>query len=100
MSAWLQLIIYFAVLLMLVKPLGAYMAKVYQGERVFLDPVLGPVERFLYRLSGIDPHSEMTWKTYAIAMLIFNFFGLSVVYLLQRLQGLLPLNFARERLTR
>ncbi|MEN9562721.1 MAG: high-affinity potassium transport system P-type ATPase, chain [Chloroflexota bacterium] len=92
MNTWLQLIIYFAVLLILVKPLGAYMAKVYQGERVFLDPILGPVERFLYRLSGIDSRSEMTWKTYAIAMLVFNIFGLIAVYLLQRLQGILPLN--------
>jgi len=89
---FLQLIFYFGTLLLLTKPLGAYMAKVYQGERLFLDPVLGPVERFLYRLSGIDSRSEMTWKTYAIAMLLFNILGLIVVYLLQRLQGLLPLN--------
>jgi len=89
---FLQLIFYFGTLLLLTKPLGAYMAKVYQGERLFLDPVLGPVERFLYRLSGIDPRSEMTWKTYAVAMLLFNILGLIVVYLLQRLQGLLPLN--------
>lgn len=74
------------------KPLGAYMAKVYQSERVFLDPVLGPVERFLYRISGIDPRSEMTWKTYAVAMLVFNILGIIAVYMLQRLQGFLPLN--------
>ena len=92
MNTWLQLIIYFVVLLILVKPLGAYMAKVYQGERLFLDPILGPVERFLYRLSGIDSRSEMAWKTYAIAMLLFNILGLTFVYLLQRLQGILPLN--------
>ncbi len=92
MNTWLQLILYFGVLLLLTKPLGAYMAKVYQGERLFLDRVLGPVERFLYRLSGIDSRSEMTWKTYAIAMLVFNIFGLIAVYLLQRLQGFLPLN--------
>lgn len=90
--SFLQLNIYFATLFILVKPLGAYMAKVYQSERVFLDPVLGPVERFLYRLSGIDPRSEMTWKTYAVAMLVFNVSGLLFVYLLQRLQGILPLN--------
>jgi len=92
MNTWLQLIFYFGILLLLTKPLGAYMAKVYQGERLFLDPVLGPVERFLYRLSGIDSRSEMTWKTYAVAMLLFNILGLIVVYLLQRLQGTLPLN--------
>jgi K+-transporting ATPase ATPase A chain len=90
--SFLQLIIYFATLLILVKLLGVYMAKVYGRERVFLDPILGPVERFLYRLSGIDPRSEMTWKTYAVAMLVFNIFGLIVVYLLQRLQGFMPLN--------
>ncbi len=92
MNTWLQLIFYFGILLILTKPLGAYMAKVYQGQRLFLDPILGPVERFLYRLSGIDSRSEMTWKTYAIAMLLFNILGLIVVYLLQRLQGILPLN--------
>lgn len=92
MNTWLQLIFYFGILLLLTKPLGAYMAKVYQGERIFLDLVLGPVERFLYRLSGIDPRSEMTWKTYAIAMLVFNILGVVAVYLLQRLQGILPLN--------
>ncbi|MFN8433749.1 MAG: potassium-transporting ATPase subunit KdpA [Anaerolineales bacterium] len=92
MNIWLQLILYFGILLLLTKPLGAYMAKVYQGERLFLDPVLGPIERFLYRLSGIDPRSEMPWKTYAIAMLVFNIFGVIAVYLLQRLQGILPLN--------
>ncbi|GJQ34853.1 MAG: potassium-transporting ATPase potassium-binding subunit [Anaerolineaceae bacterium] len=92
MNNWIQLILYFAILLLLAKPLGAYMAKVYQGERLFLDPILGPVERFLYRLSGIDSRSEMTWKTYAVAMLLFNILGLTVVYLLQRLQGTLPLN--------
>ncbi|MBP6211385.1 MAG: potassium-transporting ATPase subunit A, partial [Anaerolineales bacterium] len=92
MNTWLQLILYFGILLLLVKPLGAYMAKVYQSERLFLDTVLGPVERFLYRLSGIDPRSEMTWKTYAVAMLLFNIFGLITVYLFQRLQGFLPLN--------
>jgi len=92
MNTWLQLILYFGTLLLLTKPLGAYMAKVYQGERLFLDPILGPVERFLYRLSGIDSRSEMTWKTYAIAMLVFNILGVIAVYLLQRLQGTLPLN--------
>lgn len=92
MNIWLQLILYFGILLLLTKPLGTYMAKVYQGERLFLDPVLGPVERFLYRLSGIDPRSEMTWKTYAVAMLVFNIVGVIAVYLLQRLQGFLPLN--------
>ena len=92
MNTWLQLIFYFGTLLLLTKPLGAYMAKVYQNERIFLDPILGPVERFLYRLSGVDSKAEMTWKTYAVAMLVFNIFGVIAVYMIQRLQGFLPLN--------
>jgi len=90
--SWLQLILYFGILLLLAKPLGSYMAHVYQSERLFLDPILGPVERFIYRLSGIDPHTEMDWKIYAAAMLLFNVLGLIAVYLLQRLQGVLPIN--------
>ena len=90
--SWLQILIFMATLLLLAKPLGTYMAKIYQGERFFLDRVLGPVERFLYRLSGIDPQSEMTWKAYAVAMLVFNIIGLIFVYSLQRLQGILPVN--------
>jgi K+-transporting ATPase ATPase A chain len=89
---WFQIIFYMAILLLLAKPLGSFMAKVYQGKHTLLDRVLGPFERFIYRVSGIDPHAEMDWKSYAIAMLIFNAFGLIFVYLLQRLQGVLPLN--------
>lgn len=89
---WLQIIFYMAILLLLAKPLGSFMAKVYQGKRTLLDRVLGPFERFLYRFSGIDPHAEMDWKSYAVAMVIFNAFGLIFLYLLQRLQGVLPLN--------
>ncbi|MBK8822205.1 MAG: potassium-transporting ATPase subunit KdpA [Anaerolineales bacterium] len=88
----LQIVLFMVVLLALAKPLGSFMAKVYQGERTFLDRVLGPVERFIYRISGIDPKEEMDWKVYAIAMLTFNVLGLFFVYALQRLQGVLPLN--------
>lgn len=90
--SWLQLGFYLVVLLLLVKPLGSFMAKVYQGEPVFLDRVLGPVERFMYRMAGIHPEEDMSWKTYASAVLLFNLLGLLVVYALQRLQVLLPLN--------
>jgi K+-transporting ATPase ATPase A chain len=89
---WIQLVLYIAVLLALAKPLGAFMARVYQGERTILDPVLGPVERLIYRASGVRPDEEMGWKTYALAMMLFNVLGLLVVYLLQRLQASLPLN--------
>jgi K+-transporting ATPase ATPase A chain len=90
--SWLQLIFYIVVLLALAKPLGSFMAKVYQGERTFLDRVLGPVERFVYRLSGVKPEEEMNWKTYAVAAMLFNILGLLAVYAIQRLQAVLPLN--------
>src|SRR6266540_381569 len=90
--SWFQLIFYLVVLLLLAKPLGSFMAKVYQGERTFLDRVLGPVDRFIYRVSGVKPEEDMNWKTYAIAVMIFNVLGLLAVYALQRLQAFLPLN--------
>jgi len=89
---WLQILFYLTVLFALVKPLGGYMARVYQNERVVLDPILDPVERFIYRASGVDSKTEMNWKTYAVAMLLFNAIGLLAVYFLQRTQGFLPLN--------
>jgi K+-transporting ATPase ATPase A chain len=90
--SWIQLAFYFTVLILLVKPLGSYMARVYQGKPVFLDRVLVPVERFIYRLAGVDPNTEMDWKLYALSMLLFNAIGLVFVYILQRIQGSLPLN--------
>ncbi len=88
----LQIALYLVVLIALAKPLGSYMARVYEGESTFLDRLLGPIERLIYRVSGIRPEVEMNWKTYAVAMLIFNLFGLLAVYLLQRVQQVLPLN--------
>jgi K+-transporting ATPase ATPase A chain len=91
-SSWIQLILYFAILLLLAKPLGTFMARVYQGERTFLHPILQPVERLICRAIGTNPESEMGWKTYTVAMLLFNMFGLLAAYLLQRVQAILPLN--------
>src|SRR3989440_1375862 len=88
----LQLLFYILVLLALAKPLGGYMARVYEGRRVALDRVLGWLERLIYRLAGVRANDEMTWKTYAGTMLLFNLAGLLAVYALQRLQGALPLN--------
>jgi potassium-transporting ATPase potassium-binding subunit len=90
--SWLQLIFYIVVLLALAKPLGSFMARVYQGQPTFLDRVLGPVERLLYRLVGVKPEEEMNWKVYAVGVMLFNGLGLIVVYGLQRLQAFLPLN--------
>ncbi len=89
---WIQLGLYLSILLILVKPLGGFMARVYQGERTFLDPVARPLERLVYRLGGVRPEEEMDWKTYAVAMLLFNALGLLALYVLQRVQGMLPLN--------
>jgi K+-transporting ATPase ATPase A chain len=88
----LQISLYLVVLLLLVKPLGAFMARVFQREKTFLDPVLGPLERLIYRLARIDAGNEMDWKENAIAMLLFNAIGFLFVYLLQRVQQVLPLN--------
>ncbi|MGD0174880.1 MAG: potassium-transporting ATPase subunit KdpA [Anaerolineales bacterium] len=90
--SWLQLIFYIVVLLALAKPLGSFMARVYQGQPTFLDPVLGPVERLIYRLCGVHPEEETNWKVYAVAVMLFNGLGLIAVYALQRLQAFLPLN--------
>jgi K+-transporting ATPase ATPase A chain len=88
----LQIVFYLAVLVLLAKPLGSFMARVFQREQTFLDPVLGPVERIIYRFAKINPDEEMDWKANAVAMLLFNVIGLFVVYALQRFQNLLPLN--------
>ena len=87
-----QLLFFLVVLLALAKPLGAYMARVYERRPFGLDRVLGWLERLIYRLAGVRPGEEMGWRTYAIAMLVFNAAGLLVVYGLQRVQGVLPLN--------
>jgi len=87
-----QITFYLIILALLVKPLGSYMARVYQGERTLLSRVLGPLERLIYRLGGVDPAQEMNWKVYALAMLLFNLAGLLALYVFQRLQGFLPLN--------
>jgi potassium-transporting ATPase potassium-binding subunit len=88
----LQLGFYVIVLLVLAKPLGTYMARVYEGRGCGVDRVLGWLERLIYRLAGVRADEEMTWKTYALTMLLFNLAGLLAVYALQRLQGVLPLN--------
>ena len=87
-----QIALYLIVLIALVKPLGLYMARVYEGRSTLLDRLFGPIERLIYRVSGIRPEAGMNWPTYAVALLIFNLCGLLVVYVLQRVQAALPLN--------
>ncbi|MFZ2097408.1 MAG: potassium-transporting ATPase subunit KdpA [Anaerolineales bacterium] len=90
--SYVQIGIYLVVLILLVKPLGLYMAKVYQGESTFLDRPIRPLERLIYRLLGVKPEDKMDWKNYAISLLIFSVISFLIVYLIQRLQGLFPLN--------
>jgi K+-transporting ATPase ATPase A chain len=88
----LQIALYLGVLVLLVKPLGLYMARVFTGERTLLDPALRPLERLIYRISGVDPRQEQHWTAYTAAMLVFNLAGMVLLYALQRLQHVLPLN--------
>jgi K+-transporting ATPase ATPase A chain len=92
MNAFLQCALYTVVLLALAKPLGLYMANVYEGKRTFLSPALGWLERLTYRVSGVKPEEDMDWKRYLWAVLWVNLFGFVAVYGLQRLQDVLPLN--------
>jgi potassium-transporting ATPase potassium-binding subunit len=89
---WLQILMYLIVLLLLVKPLGLYMAKVFNGERTILAPILLPVEKLIYRLAGTKSDDEMDWKKYATSVITFSLAGVLFLYFLQRFQGALPLN--------
>ena len=91
-SGWLQLGLYVVVLLLLAKPLGGYMAAVYEGRAAWAQRIGGPLERLIYRGAGVDPAREMGWIEYALAMLWFNLLGGLAVYAIQRLQTWLPLN--------
>jgi potassium-transporting ATPase potassium-binding subunit len=87
---WVQIVVLLVVVGLLTKPLGAYIARVYQGQPVGIDRALGPVERFFYRLSGIDPKKEMSWKRYALSLLAFSTASFLLLYLIQRIQGVFP----------
>ena len=91
-NGWIQIAIYCAIVVALVKPLGWYMTAVFNGERTFLSPVLRPVEAGLYRLGGVDETREQDWLTYTVAMLLFHVGGFLILYGLLRLQGFLPFN--------
>jgi K+-transporting ATPase ATPase A chain len=91
-NAWIQLVLYFVVLALLAKPLGSYMARVYEGKACGLDRALGWLERGIYRVAGIDPQEEMGWRKYAVSLLLFSGIGFLALYALLRLQGVLPLN--------
>src|SRR5262245_11961282 len=92
LNGWLQ-ILFFLLAIFLVTPLlGAFMARVFTGRRTWLDPILRPIERLIYRTTGVDENREMRWTEYAVALLLFSMVSLLVLYAMQRLQSLLPLN--------
>src|SRR6201987_6035741 len=91
-NGWLQILFFLALVLLVTKPMGVFMAHVFNREKTFMDPVLRPIERLLYRVTGVDEDHEMRWTEYAIAMLLFSLVSMVVLYLMQRLQGYLPWN--------
>jgi K+-transporting ATPase ATPase A chain len=91
-NGWLQFVVFFVVLLLLMRPLGLYIARVLEGQKTFLDPLLRPIERLLYRVCGIQADQEMSWQQYSIAMLVFSFVSLLLTYVIERAQALLPWN--------
>ena len=91
-NGWIQILIFIAIIVALARPIGGFLDRVLQGERTFLSPVLGPIERGFYRLSGVNPSENQSWWSYSSGMLIFHLFGFILLYGLQRLQGVLPFN--------
>ena len=92
LNGWLQITLFITLTLLLAKPMGLYMARVFEGRRTWLDPVLGPCERLLYRLTGVNPNEEMRWTEYCVAMLVFTAATLVLTYIIQRIQFYLPFN--------
>ncbi|HWZ82909.1 MAG TPA: potassium-transporting ATPase subunit KdpA [Terriglobales bacterium] len=91
-NGWLQILLFLALIFAVTKPLGLFMARVFNREKTFMDPVLRPLERLLYRVSRVDETHEMRWTEYAVSMLLFSVVSMLVLYLIQRVQGFLPLN--------
>src|SRR6201747_424981 len=93
---WIQILLFCAIIVALVKPLGGYMTRVFNGERTFLSPVLRPVEAGLYWVGGVDEKREQHWLTYTVAMLLFHVGGFLILYAVLRLQAVLPFNPAEQ----
>src|SRR6266852_7280763 len=85
-NGWLQIFVFLLAVVLITKPLGSFMARVFSRERTWLDPVMRPVERILYRLTGVDESHEMDWKEYALALLLFSGVSMILLYVLQRVQ--------------
>jgi len=91
-NGWLQIGFFLLLVFLVTKPMGVFMARVFNREKTFMDPVLRPLERLLYRVTGVDENHEMRWTEYAISMLLFSLVSMIVLYLMERLQGYLPFN--------
>src|SRR5712672_3225117 len=91
-NGWFQILLFLALIFLITKPIGIFMTRVFNRERTFMDPLLRPVERLLYRVTGVDEAHEMRWTEYAISMLLFSLVSMIVLYLMERLQGHLPFN--------
>ncbi len=92
LNGWLQILLFIVLILLLAKPMGSYMTCVFERRRTWADPLLGPIERLLYRMTGVDADHEMRWTEYALAMLVFSGATLVLTYVVERLQAVLPLN--------
>ena len=91
-NGWLQILFFLVLILLVTKPMGVFMTHVFNREHTFLDPVLRPIERLIYKLTRVNAEREMRWTEYAVAMLLFSVVSMLVLYLIQRLQGVLPFN--------
>ena len=91
-NGWIQIALFGAIIIAITKPLGGYMTRVFSDERTFLSPILRPIERAIYAISGVDEEEDQHWLTYAIAMLAFTMAGFLSLYAIQRLQAVLPFN--------
>src|SRR5271169_1823948 len=91
-NGWIQILVFLVLILAVTKPMGVFMTRVFNRERTFMDPVLRPVERLLYRLTGVDENHEMRWAEYAFAILLFSVVSMLLLYLMERVQGFLPFN--------
>ena len=92
LNGWFQILFFLLLIFLVTRPMGVFMARVFNRERTFMDPVLRPVERLLYRVTGVDENHEMRWTEYAVSMLLFSLVSMVVLYLMERLQGRLPFN--------
>ena len=91
-NGWFQILLFLALIFAVTKPMGVFMARVFNREKTFMDPVLRPVERLLYRVTGVDEDHEMRWTEYAASMLLFSLVSMLLLYVIQRVQGFLPFN--------